>query len=157
MLTANAWLTIRRVPIVHHLRSLTGWTVKRLYDQHRRSCPGLDVHDPASPLVCIDQGGLRKSTNLGHYPVSSVSQASRCSRGALGSKRAKVSRITIASIGEKPPFFNQYTPGMARAKFVTKSGQEPNCGLILNYCRFELYYILVECGILRTFGDVSSA
>jgi hypothetical protein len=68
MLTANAWLTIRRVPIVHHLRSLTGWTVKRLYDHHRRACPGLDVHDPASPLVCIDQGGLRKSTNLGHYP-----------------------------------------------------------------------------------------
>jgi len=69
MLTANAWLTIRRVPIVHHLRSLTGGTVKRLYDQHRRSCPGRDVQDPASPLVGIDQGGLRKSTNLGHYPL----------------------------------------------------------------------------------------
>jgi hypothetical protein len=51
----------------HHICSLTGGTVNRLYDHHRRSFPGLDVHDTASPLICIDQGGLRKSTNLGHY------------------------------------------------------------------------------------------
>ena len=68
MLTANAWLPIRRFPIFHHIRSLTCWTVKRLYDHHRRSLPGLDVHDTASPLICLYQGGLSKSTNLGHYP-----------------------------------------------------------------------------------------
>jgi hypothetical protein len=33
--------------------------------------------------------------------------------------------MTIASIREKPPFFNQYIPWVATAKFVTKSGQEP--------------------------------
>src|SRR6266403_1045290 len=67
MLTPKALLPSRRFPIFHHIRSLTGWTVNRLYDHHRRSFLGLDVYDTASPLVCIYQEGLRKSTNLGHY------------------------------------------------------------------------------------------
>src|SRR2546430_15320417 len=68
MLTPKALLPIRRFPIFHHIRPRTGWTVTRLYDHHRRSFLGLDVYDTASPLVCIYQEGLRKSTNLGHYP-----------------------------------------------------------------------------------------
>jgi hypothetical protein len=39
-----------------------------------------------------------------------------------------VSRITIASIAEKPLFFNRYTPWVATAKFATKSGQGPKEG-----------------------------
>ena len=67
MLTAKALLPIRRFPMFHHIRSLTGGTLNWLYDHHRRSFPGLDVYDTAAPLVCLYQGGLRKSTNLGHY------------------------------------------------------------------------------------------
>src|SRR6266566_7308983 len=87
MLTPKALLPIRRFPIFHHIRSLTGWTVNRLYDHHRRSFLGLDVYDTASPLVCIYQEGLRKSTNLGHYPSSMLPIHSRpwpCFR-AIGS------------------------------------------------------------------------
>jgi hypothetical protein len=90
ILTANAWLTIRRFPIVHHLRSLTGGTVKRRYDQHRRSCPGRDVHDPASPLVGIDQGGLRKSTNLEHYPTNNDSSSVLSSGHCCLSRRERM-------------------------------------------------------------------
>ena len=53
--------------MLHHIRSLTGRTLNWLYDHHRRSVPGLDVQDPAAPRVGLYQGGLRKSTNLGHY------------------------------------------------------------------------------------------
>jgi hypothetical protein len=70
MLTAKALLTIRRFPIFHHLRSLTGGTVNRFYDHHTRSFPGLDGHDAASPLALRDHRGARKSINLGHYPAS---------------------------------------------------------------------------------------
>jgi hypothetical protein len=57
-----------------------------------------------------------------------------------------MSQITIASICEKPPFFNQYTPWVATAKFVTKSGQEPTFGeneadLLLGLAENELTII----------------
>ena len=38
--------------------------------------------------------------------------------------KSSVSR-TIASIDEKPPFFNQYTRWMAMENIVTKNAQEP--------------------------------
>ena len=86
--------------MLHHIRSLTGRTLNWLYDHHRRSVPGLDVQDPAAPRVCLYQGGLRKSTNLGHYPLSAVAAGYKVFNvvDASGNWSSMATEITLARI-----------------------------------------------------------
>jgi hypothetical protein len=90
MLTANASLAIRGVSMVHHSRALTGGTVQGFDHHPRHAFPRLDAHDTAAPLVCLDQGRSRKSTNLGHYqPPEGVSATRRLETTPHGTLRSR--------------------------------------------------------------------
>ena len=93
--------------------------MNRFDHHHRPAFPRRDVHDTAAPLVCIYQGGSRKSTNLGHY------------------RRGETWQQTVESIPMGRPAVDEEVAGLitflcsAAAAYMTGQSININGGLVM--------------------------
>jgi hypothetical protein len=100
MLTAKAWLAIRRVAIFHHLDTLTCRTMHRFECQTTPLGAGPSAHDAVPVAVCLDHGCLRKSTNPEHYRHRFISRDATAPkdlhRGPFGRKSSSTRSSQVA-------------------------------------------------------------